>query len=67
VPPEGVKSAAEYAQIRRERKERIERRAQREQRGPAAVKGKTDAKKSARAGRTADNKNGGRSKAKHPR
>ena len=30
VPPEGVKTAHEYAQIRRERKAREERRAQRE-------------------------------------
>ena len=29
VPPEGVKTAAEYAQIRREKKAREERRAQR--------------------------------------
>ena len=39
VPPEGMKSAAEYAQIRRERKERIERREARE--GKRPVSGKT--------------------------
>lgn len=33
VPPEGVKTAAEYAQIRREKKAREERRAQREGKG----------------------------------
>ncbi|MBQ7784623.1 MAG: YgiQ family radical SAM protein [Clostridia bacterium] len=33
VPPEGVKTAAEYAQIRREKKAREERRAQRESKG----------------------------------
>ena len=36
VPPEGVKSASEYAQIRRERKAREERRAQREGRAAPA-------------------------------
>jgi len=45
VPPEGVKSAAEYAQIRRERKERIERRQQREMKNAHPGKGKPDAKK----------------------
>ena len=34
VPPEGVKTAHEYAQIRRERKEREERRELREGRAP---------------------------------
>ena len=34
VPPEGVKTAHEYAQIRRERKEREERREMREGRAP---------------------------------
>ena len=34
VPPEGVKTAHEYAQIRRERKEREERREMRESRAP---------------------------------
>ena len=47
VPPEGVKSAAEYAQIRRERKAREERRAQRE---------------GSRAGRDAKSARGGASK-----
>ena len=42
VPPEGVKSAAEYAQIRRERKAREERREQREGRARPA-KGKVSA------------------------
>ena len=46
VPPEGVKSAAEYAQVRRERKERIERREQREMKNTRPGKGKADVKKS---------------------
>ena len=45
VPPEGVKSASEYAQIRRERKERIERREQREMKNARPGKGKPDTKK----------------------
>ena len=45
VPPEGVKSASEYAQIRRERKERIERRQQREMKNMRPGKGKPDMKK----------------------
>ena len=44
VPPEGVKTAAEYAQIRRERKAREERRAQR---------GKSDSRARAQAGKPA--------------
>lgn len=62
VPPEGVKSAAEYAQIRRERKERIERRQQREMKTLHPAKGKPDAKKAKPqagkkpAGRTAGKK-----------
>ena len=62
VPPEGIKSAAEYAQIRRERKERIERREQREMKNtrpgkgkPAASKGKPAASKKPSA-RTAGKK-----------
>ena len=39
VPPEGVRSAAEYAQIRREKKARIERREQREAKGARPGKG----------------------------
>ena len=47
VPPEGVKTAAEYAQIRREKKAREERREMREHRGAKpAAKGKPDARKS---------------------
>ena len=38
VPPEGVKTAAEYAQIRREKKEREQRREQREYKGGRAGK-----------------------------
>lgn len=46
VPPEGVKTAAEYAQIRREKKAREERREMREHRGAKpAAKGKSDARK----------------------
>ena len=41
VPPEGVKTAAEYAQIRREKKAREERREQREHGSARPVKGKT--------------------------
>lgn len=44
VPPEGVKTAAEYAQIRRERKAREERRAQR---------GESDSRARAQAGKPA--------------
>ena len=50
VPPEGVKTAAEYAQIRREKKAREERREMREHRGAKpAVKGKPDARKTGRS------------------
>ena len=46
VPPEGVKTAAEYAQIRREKKAREERREMREHRGAKpSAKGKSDARK----------------------
>ena len=53
VPPEGVKTAAEYAQIRREKKAREERREMREHRGTHPAKGKPDARKSAKSTRTA--------------
>ena len=46
VPPEGVKTAAEYAQIRREKKAREERREMREHRGSRFEKGKPDARRS---------------------
>lgn len=49
VPPEGVKSAAEYAQIRRERKERIKRREQREMKNACKGKGKTPGSKGKQA------------------
>ena len=45
VPPEGVKTAAEYAQIRREKKAREERRQMREHKGPRPDKGRPDARK----------------------
>ena len=48
VPPEGVKSAAEYAQIRREKKARIERREQRESKGARPGKGTSRPSKPAR-------------------
>ena len=50
VPPEGVKTAAEYAQIRREKKEREQRREEREggaSRKPNAKSGAKPAAKSA--------------------
>lgn len=46
VPPEGVKTAAEYAQIRREKKAREERREMRERRGTRPEKGRPDARRS---------------------
>ena len=49
VPPEGVKSAAEYAQIRRERKERIKRREQREMKNACPCKGITSGSKGKQA------------------
>ena len=49
VPPEGVKSAAEYAQIRRERKERIKRREQREMKNACPCKGITPGSKGKQA------------------
>jgi len=56
VPPEGVKTAAEYAQIRREKKAREERREMREHRGTKPVpKGKADMRnggKNTAAGKT---------------
>ena len=65
VPPEGVKSAQEYAQIRRERKAREERRAQRREGGgrvrakDAKTAGKQDrAKGPDRSGRPARAANG---------
>jgi len=53
VPPEGVKTAAEYAQIRREKKAREERREMREHRSGKTAK--PDARKSGKstAGKTA--------------
>ena len=45
VPPEGVKTAAEYAQIRREKKAREERRQMREHKGARPAKGKADTHK----------------------
>ena len=52
VPPEGVKTAAEYAQIRREKKARIERREQRGSKGARSGKGATrPAKPQSRPGR----------------
>lgn len=57
VPPEGVKTAHEYAQIRRERKQREERREIREGRAPKSgfrSSGKSGAKSAGR------NKNSGR-------
>ena len=44
VPPEGVKTAHEYAQIRREKKEREARRAQREGRAPKGKPGQRPGK-----------------------
>ena len=57
VPPEGVKTAHEYAQIRRERKQREERREIREGRAPKSgsrLSGKSGVKSAGR------NKNSGR-------
>ena len=48
VPPEGVKTAAEYAQIRREKKAREERREMRDHRGARPDKGRPDARKGGR-------------------
>ena len=48
VPPEGVKSAAEYAQIRREKKAREERREMRERKGSHPAKSKGDVRKNAK-------------------
>ena len=66
VPPEGVKTAAEYAQIRREKKAREERREMREHRSAKPIKGKPDARKSAKsaakAGRSAAPKTAPRKK-----
>ena len=45
VPPEGVKTAAEYAQIRREKKEREQRREARETRGVKKHAARPDARK----------------------
>lgn len=56
VPPEGVKTAAEYAQIRREKKAREQRREQREHRG-APVKGRPDTRKNSRASSGKNKKN----------
>ena len=56
VPPEGVKTAAEYAQIRREKKAREERREMREHRGAKpAAKGKPDTRKASKPGAPAKN------------
>ena len=53
VPPEGVKTAAEYAQIRREKKAREERREMREHRGARPTKGKPDARKNTKTAKSA--------------
>ena len=53
VPPEGVKTAAEYAQIRREKKAREERREMREHRGARPAKGKPDARKNTKPAKSA--------------
>ena len=63
VPPEGVKTAAEYAQIRREKKAREERREMREHRGAKPAKGKPDSRKGAKPGASGKNT---RSAAKRP-
>lgn len=61
VPPEGVKTAAEYAQIRREKKAREERREMREHRGSKPARSKPESRRnSGSAGK------GARSAAKHP-
>lgn len=49
VPPEGVKTAAEYAQIRREKKAREERREMREHRGARPEKGRPGAHRGGKA------------------
>ena len=48
VPPEGVKTAAEYAQIRREKKAREERREMRDNKNARPTKGKGDMRKTAK-------------------
>ena len=69
VPPEGVKTAAEYAQIRREKKEREQRREERNAHGkrPAGkTTGKPAAKASAKPGaKPAAKKPAGKPQAKH--
>ena len=59
VPPEGVKTAAEYAQIRREKKAREERRQMREHKGPRPDKGRPVARK---GGKPSSSKPGGKAK-----
>ena len=49
VPPEGVKTAAEYAQIRREKKEREQRREEREGRASRKPNAKSGAKPAAKS------------------
>ena len=62
VPPEGVKTAAEYAQIRREKKEREQRREERNARGKRPI-GKPAAKSGSKP---VQKKNaGGKPQAKH--
>ena len=56
VPPEGVKTAAEYAQIRREKKEREQRREERNARGkrPAGKPGSKPTQKTQMHNRKTD-------------
>ena len=62
VPPEGVKTAAEYAQIRREKKAREERREMRDHRGARPDKGRPDARKGGRPASGKPARPGGKAK-----
>ena len=62
VPPEGVKTAAEYAQIRREKKAREERRELREHRGARPDKGRPDARRGGKSSSGKAAKPGGKIK-----
>ena len=62
VPPEGVKTAAEYAQIRREKKAREERRELREHRGARPDKGRPDARRGGKSSSSKAAKPGGKIK-----
>ena len=69
VPPEGVKTAAEYAQIRREKKEREQRREERNAHGKRPTgkpAGKSASRPSAKPGaKPAAKKPAGKPQAKH--